>query len=1832
MAIDDFLNATPRSTQNTPNPQEEANMFTDILAAPFRGVEGAVQSLYDLADFATGDDLLPDYDTRFLGRSKTFAGGMVEGVSQFMTGFIPVAGQLSKVGKLSTAAKGLKGARGVRRLNVKGNMAAGAIADFSMFQAQEERLSNLIETFPSLNNPISEYLAADADDGEIEGRLKNTLEGLALGGVVDGLIAGVRAIKKARNGDDPRAVLEEYQSAVFSGQRDAKLLQEDFDSTQTFRATLSKAMGRDVTGEPTNAFELLQGFSQGYDGELAPLFKALLSNAPESLKTTMVNFSGDRLSTFKSSVDNATGQASGLITMGEGGVRTLAHELMHATTLHKLNVDIQHVAESPAAFKEMMLKASQGNTATSGLARTYLKAIEKLGMDEKVFGSNGVAGVDQVHGSATRASDTPYAFTNLAEFVSEAFSNEEFRLVLSAMEGDMPKKSVFDELLMAVKGLLGLQATDGSLLDDVFKYTGDIVSQQNRMFDEKFAFLKDVDQLHGQNHRTLDDRGSDFTTALDEDGLEIRNEKGEALNEDGEVIERISEMQSDDLLKETYVRKDWKLDFGGKQWRGKRVSEVPSEYLKKALEWDSVKPYMKEKIDRELLDRKENGEELYEFNKERETKYTNKQRQVAADKLKRITEYEQLERSINQPKKGLKAILETYKKQLENTPSSDLADPKNPKDISPDKRQKLEAKIKEVEKNIATGEKRLANIEKAMGGKTPKEIKAENEFILASGKSTKEETASSGGSTDVPVSERIEELEARKAELERGAEPLQDGSIGYRRDVFGAPEGLRSAEERAEFKEIERELAELKKEESSKTKAQRELLGLKEERRSPILNPTLQEAYRRYRRNKEGGLANQRVESFKEYVGNRFLDKTSPMSKRKKVPDQFRDEGDTNPYQMEMGQADASVDQEVAAAITRLAKQLTTGGEKAILSAARNINSSRGAVGVISAIAEHLNTTGVKGEKVTAESLAAETKEMVDLLGGNENTWLGAVERLKAAGGTSLADFRTQQRAAKTLIDIMSRDLVDLAKEASAARKDPTKNLAELEARVISGVDQLTEVQRIWSLMGKEAGLSLVQRKFLDGSKGGYRLNKDVGFDFIARDPSDYAKYTTETTGTMDVQDVINKLIMAGSDEDVARAINATGADDAANARMKAVGGLTSEMKGGRMMNMVTEYWMNSLLSGPATQVVNTLGSGLTTALRMGELAFGGLLQGDPDIARALLGFAFKMENFREAATFARKAWDTQDAVLTKGSVAFNDANKPSDAITGQNVSKMFNQKGKSLPEGQRDSIEKAVDALGTGVRLPSRGLMTVDEFFKQLNYRMYVRTNLALEGLQSGKTDGKELAEFVHERFNNYVTKGGRAYNEANVYLDAVETSKTLNGLEYGGEQRAVIQAELARQPYDPSRGGIADAALEYAKVNTFTNDLAQDSVVGILGESLGKLKTKIPMLNFVVPFINTPTNILKFALDRTPLGMGADLIYRRKKLTEGLKNEDPMVRAQTAGRLATGASAVAVGMWYTLSNKEFITGGGPRTQEEKEALQLTGWQPYSFKIGNKYVSYQRVDPMATVIGLFADLVEAEEYYDLDDTAMGNMFSAVALSFSNNVTNKSYVKGLDSMLNMLRDPAANSKALAGNIAGGFVPTLFSQGQNYSDERVLRETRTVFDYMLKKSPASGILPKKRNFLGEAVKYENLPMGAGILNPIYFSTESDNMVDQELGSLAHGFNKQNSKIGGTLQTKDIYNDDGRQAYDVWLEKTSTTKIGGKTLRQTLARLIKSKEYQALSADSDRSIGEKSPRIRAVNNWLRRFRKQARQEMLEDFPELQQSLTQLTQEKQQYRLIQ
>jgi hypothetical protein len=77
-------------------------------------------------------------------------------------------------------------------------MIAGAVADFAAFAPHEERLSNLIQCFPELQNPVTDYLQAKPDDGNVEGRLKNALEGLILGALTEPFSHALRALKYTR--------------------------------------------------------------------------------------------------------------------------------------------------------------------------------------------------------------------------------------------------------------------------------------------------------------------------------------------------------------------------------------------------------------------------------------------------------------------------------------------------------------------------------------------------------------------------------------------------------------------------------------------------------------------------------------------------------------------------------------------------------------------------------------------------------------------------------------------------------------------------------------------------------------------------------------------------------------------------------------------------------------------------------------------------------------------------------------------------------------------------------------------------------------------------------------------------------------------------------------------------------------------------------------------------------------------------------------------------------------------------------------------------------------------------------------------------------------------------------------------------------------------------------------------------------------------------------------------------------------------------------------------------------------------------------------------------
>ena len=123
------------------------------------------------------------------GKPETVTGDLVEGISQFLTGFLPGSAAVKAVGAVKSAP-----------------YIAGAIADATVFNPHEARLSDLVEMYPSLQNPVTEYLASDPTDSRAEGMFKASLEGLLAGGVIDLFVKGVKSVK---GWSDTKRVAEE---------------------------------------------------------------------------------------------------------------------------------------------------------------------------------------------------------------------------------------------------------------------------------------------------------------------------------------------------------------------------------------------------------------------------------------------------------------------------------------------------------------------------------------------------------------------------------------------------------------------------------------------------------------------------------------------------------------------------------------------------------------------------------------------------------------------------------------------------------------------------------------------------------------------------------------------------------------------------------------------------------------------------------------------------------------------------------------------------------------------------------------------------------------------------------------------------------------------------------------------------------------------------------------------------------------------------------------------------------------------------------------------------------------------------------------------------------------------------------------------------------------------------------------------------------------------------------------------------------------------------------------------------------------------------------------
>ena len=930
-------------------------------------------------------------------------------------------------------------------------------------------------------------------------------------------------------------------------------------------------------------------------------------------------------------------------------------------------------------------------------------------------------------------------------------------------------------------------------------------------------------------------------------------------------------------------------------------------------------------------------------------------------------------------------------------------------------------------------------------------------------------------------------------------------------------------------------------------------------------------------------------------------------------------------------------------------KKLEVGGIQAVKSALRTVGNSDELGAISKVFADHFQAEGLKAE-INPKELYAATElkiaQYTDILGGNKRKILNNLKNHKD-NVKRLQEIRAEQKALFYVQTACAENLHNAAKDYKAIMKgEKAGNLDEAKAKLMNDVEIFGESQRLWGLYGREYSLGLLSRQLLynNGFKGRNYRNRSFGIDDKLAEVEEARKaYFSKVAGTMDDEKFVELLLRAVSSEDMS--------DNLVRLQKLSIKG--------RLMNgfdMIREWWINALLSGPATQTVNFLGNAITATMRQVETAVGSMLHGvttgDMGLIRASFDMQYTFQSIQESFRMAAQSFKAREGITVgKANTSYIDKANINHSITAENVGRMMGSKHAYLLT--QSNVGKAIDFMGEVGRFPSTLLVTGDEYFKSMNYRIFVRTELSTIGYQRGLR-GKALAKFVNDEFEGTITSTGRMFNEESLYADAIKVADE-KGLKFM-DRRLFIdehvlkakQASNAKSTLDyKERVALAERAKQASLVNTHTADI---KIAGI--PEITSIVSKMPLLSFVVPFIRTPANILGFGLARTPLGLpntAAKLIAIRKRHLKKIYNAgDQREIAELNGRLATSAATTAALLYYINAQQEadperpLITGYGPKNQVEREAWKKAGNQEYSIRVGDQYLSYQRLDPMATTLGILADLAQQSREADFEGDKAQVVMSMLLMTMQNNITNKSYVQGIDNLFQTIADTERKGAKFVGNIAGGFVPNIFNQMMNYEDKRMLTETRKTLDYLRKRTPTflnsplgdHTDLPFKRDPLGDVLKME--PKGffgesggiGAVFNPIYSRTESTDLVDNELAALG-GFSNPDYMIGNrNIDLRDMYNDDGKQAYDRFQELQGTLKLNGLTLREALKRKITSAEYQQLPAEiieEESNIELDSPRKQELRSLITAYRRVAKNEMFREFPNVYARLMQIQQAK-------
>ena len=444
--------------------------------------------------------------------------------------------------------------------------------------------------------------------------------------------------------------------------------------------------------------------------------------------------------------------------------------------------------------------------------------------------------------------------------------------------------------------------------------------------------------------------------------------------------------------------------------------------------------------------------------------------------------------------------------------------------------------------------------------------------------------------------------------------------------------------------------------------------------------------------------------------------------------------------------------------------------------------------------------------------------------------------------------------------------------------------------------------------------------------------------------------------------------------------------------------------------NSWDEVWINGLLSSTGTFVTNAVGAAWTVMRPMLQSGFAKTIAatgvGGPEFTKAAnlaaaeagAQLAAMQSSFMDAAMLGWQAAKSERSILQ------DTAQK----ITAENL-RANNPLFARLPAGQE--IDRAINLVGQVVRLPTRGMLGMDEFAKVIALRGEVAAAGVYRGVRQGvdPTDLQALQRYVDKEIRMAFDvdagslKQRYRFNPAgNTEADIKAQQYLMNLAETTDGQRDVVQRARAAAFQEDN------AAAQ--KINAFVND--------------NPLR---PFLKPFIPFVQTPANILKQGIvDSTPIGpaINAYKIAKNDPLNAfaNIQKEllrDPATSARIGGQIAF--MTLVGGATYGLAMSGVITGGGPEQWATGRNARLAqqAWEqnnvPYSIGFpGGPRIPLAKIgEPFAVGLRIIADLGFYSGY--MDRTEQDKTFAQAIGIMTAGLFEASYLQGLDNLFTILR-------------------------------------------------------------------------------------------------------------------------------------------------------------------------------------------------------------------------